>query len=53
MSFALKACARGAFTLVEIIIVIAVIALLTAIAVPGFLRARKRSQAMQTLNDLA
>ncbi len=42
---------RG-FTLVEIMIVVAVIALLAAIAVPGFLRARKRSQATKILNDL-
>ena len=43
---------RGAFTLVEIMIVVAIIALLAAIAVPGFLRARKRSQAAKILNDL-
>ncbi|MEP7014208.1 MAG: prepilin-type N-terminal cleavage/methylation domain-containing protein [Verrucomicrobiota bacterium] len=43
---------RGAFTLVEIMIVVAIIALLAAIAVPGFLRARKRSQATRILNDL-
>lgn len=42
---------RG-FTLVEIMIVVAIIALLAAIAVPGFLRARKRSQATRVLNDL-
>src|SRR5260370_42398064 len=42
---------RG-FTLVEIMIVVAIIALLAAIAVPGFLRARKRSQASRILNDL-
>ena len=40
------------FTLVEIMIVVAIIALLAAIAVPGFLRARKRSQASRILNDL-
>jgi prepilin-type N-terminal cleavage/methylation domain-containing protein len=43
---------RGAFTLVEIMIVVAIIALLAAIAVPGFLRARKRSQASKIINDL-
>jgi prepilin-type N-terminal cleavage/methylation domain-containing protein len=42
----------GGFTLVEIMIVVAIIALLAAIAVPGFLRARKRSQASRILNDL-
>jgi len=40
------------FTLVEIMIVVAIIALLAAIAVPGFMRARKRSQASRILNDL-
>src|SRR6201986_2668228 len=40
------------FTLVEIMIVVAIIALLAAIAVPGFLRARKRSQASRIINDL-
>ncbi|MDQ6808285.1 MAG: prepilin-type N-terminal cleavage/methylation domain-containing protein [Verrucomicrobiota bacterium] len=43
---------RNAFTLVEIMIVVAIIALLAAIAVPGFLRARKRSQASKIINDL-
>ena len=43
---------RGGFTLVEIMIVVAIIALLAAIAVPNFLRARKRSQATRILNDL-
>ena len=43
---------RGGFTLVEIMIVVAIIALLASIAVPNFLRARKRSQATQVLEDL-
>ena len=42
---------QSGFTLVEIMIVVAIIALLAAIAVPGFLRARKRSQATAILND--
>ena len=40
------------FTLVEIMIVVAIIALLAAIAVPNFLRARKRSEASRILEDL-
>src|SRR5881227_2082346 len=43
---------HAGFTLVEIMILVAIIALLAAIAVPGFLRARKRSQASKILNDL-
>lgn len=43
---------RAGFTLAEVMIVVAVIALLAAIAVPGFLRARKRSQASVVKNDL-
>ena len=43
---------RGGFTLVEIMIVVAIIALLATIAIPNFLRARKRSQATMVLEDL-
>jgi prepilin-type N-terminal cleavage/methylation domain-containing protein len=43
---------QRAFTLVEIMIVISIIALLASIAVPNFLRARKRAQATRILDDL-
>jgi prepilin-type N-terminal cleavage/methylation domain-containing protein len=43
---------RQGFTLVEIMIVVAIIALLAAVGIPGFLRARKRSQASRIMNDL-
>ena len=40
------------FTLVEIMIVVAIIGLLAVIAIPGFMRARKRAQATEITNDL-
>jgi prepilin-type N-terminal cleavage/methylation domain-containing protein len=43
---------RGAFTLVEVMLVVAIIALLAAIGIPNYLRARKRSQAARMLDDL-
>ena len=50
--FATAQLKRRGFTLVEIMIVVAIMGLLAAIAVPGFLRARKRSQATTVKNDL-
>jgi prepilin-type N-terminal cleavage/methylation domain-containing protein len=43
---------RGGFTLVEIMIVVAIIAVLATIAVPSFLRARQRAQGTSILNEL-
>lgn len=44
--------ANGGFTLVEMMIVVAIIALLCAIAVPSLVRARKRAQGVAIRSDL-
>jgi len=43
---------KSAFTLVEIMIVVAIIGLLAAIAIPSFVRARKSAQANACINNL-
>ncbi len=41
----------AAFTLVEIMIVVAIIGLLAVLALPSFIKARKQSQGRRILND--
>jgi len=43
--------ARQAFTLVEIMIVVAIVGLLAALAVPSVIKNRQRSQGERTVND--
>ena len=42
---------RQAFTLVEIMIIVALIGMLAALAVPTFIKARKQSQGKRIVND--
>ncbi|MFH1552645.1 MAG: prepilin-type N-terminal cleavage/methylation domain-containing protein [Candidatus Omnitrophota bacterium] len=43
---------KGGFTLVEIMIVVAIIGLLAAIAIPNFMRARERAQTNACIANL-
>jgi len=45
-------CRPQAFTLVEIMIVVALIGLLVALAIPSFIKVRKQSQGKRIMNDV-
>src|SRR5512137_2426100 len=48
----MKKSKKSGFTLVEIMIVVAIIGLLAAIAIPSFIKARAESQAKGCINNL-
>ena len=45
-------CGQEAFTLVEIMIVVAIIGLLAALMIPSFIKNRKQSQGRRIVNDV-
>jgi prepilin-type N-terminal cleavage/methylation domain-containing protein len=51
MDFGTSRLAQAAFALIEIIMAVAIVAFLAAVALPNFVRARKRSLAAQISNS--
>lgn len=48
----MKSISKNAFTLIELLIVVAIIGILAAIAVPNFLNAQVRAKAARSMSDL-
>src|SRR5579859_2274493 len=45
-------CGRQAFTLVEVMIIVALIGMLAALLIPSFIKVRKQSQGKRIVNDV-
>ncbi len=51
MNLARPKCPETGFTLLEIMIIVAIIGMLAALAMPAFIKVRKQSQAKRIIND--
>lgn len=52
MAISFRHCKQQAFTLAEIMIIVGLIGLLVALAIPSFIKVRKQSQGKRIVNDV-